>query len=298
MTGVKVMAQEFGENWAVYNGDSCEVLKGIPSDSIDLSCYSPPFIDLFTYSDSDRDLGNSRNASQFYEHYRFIIREILRTTKPGRLTCVHTSDIPAMASRDGYIGVKDFPGEVIRAHEAEEWVFVGRALIQKNPQAQAIRTKSKALLFVQIRKDSTDSRPALIDQVLLFRKPGDNAVPVNPIANGELDNERWIEWAHGIWLGINESDTLNVQRARAADDEKHICPLQLGTIERCLTLYSNPGEVVLSPFAGIGSEGYAAILKGRRFIGIELKEAYFRVALTNLQNAQRIRGGQMELSMG
>ncbi|MDO8682960.1 MAG: helicase, partial [Armatimonadota bacterium] len=224
--------QESGGNWTLRLGDSCERLAEIPSDSVDLSVYSPPFVDLFTYSASDRDLGNSRNASQFYEHYGFIIREMYRVTKPGRLSCVHVSDIPAMASRDGYIGIKDFPGEVIRAHEREGWVFVGRAFVQKNPQAQAIRVKSKALLFVQLRKDSADSRPALIDQILLFKKPGDNAVPVTPVANGEMDNETWIEWAHGIWLGISESDTLRYTEARGAEDEKHICPLQLGTIER------------------------------------------------------------------
>lgn len=276
-----------GDGWEIKLGDSCERLRELADNSVDLSVYSPPFVDLFTYSNSDRDLGNSRGAAQFFQHYDFIIREVLRVTKPGRLTCVHTSDIPAMLSRDGYIGVKDFPGDVIRAHEAGGWIFVGRAFVQKNPQAQAIRIKSKALLFVQLRKDSSDSRPALIDQVLLFRKSGDNAAPVTPVVNGELDNETWIEWAHGIWLGISESDTLNYQKARAQDDEKHICPLQLGTIERCVKLYSNPGEVVLSPFAGIGSEGYVALKHRRRFIGIELKESYWALAAENCQMAVR-----------
>ena len=167
-----------GNGWTAMLGDSCERLKELETDSIDLSVYSPPFADLFTYSDSERDLGNSRGAGEFFSHYRYIIREVLRVTKPGRLTCVHTSDIPAMAARDGYIGIKDFPGDVIRAYEAEGWIFFGRAFVQKNPQAQAIRTKAKGLLFVQMRKDSSDSRPALIDQVLIFKKPGDNAVPI------------------------------------------------------------------------------------------------------------------------
>lgn len=184
---------ETGQNWTAMLGDSCKRLAEIADNSIDLSVYSPPFIDLYTYTDSERDLGNSHGADEFYKHYGFIIREVLRTTKPGRVTCVHTSDIPAMAQRDGYIGVKDFPGEVIRAHEAAGWVFVGRAFVQKNPQAQAIRTKSKALLFVQLRKDAADSRPALVDQILMFKKPGENAVPVLPVDNGELDNETWIE---------------------------------------------------------------------------------------------------------
>lgn len=282
-----------GHNWKLLLGDSCERLKEIGTDSIDLSVYSPPFADLFTYSATDRDLGNSRDWSQFFEHYGFIISEILRVTKPGRMTCVHTSDIPAMAFRDGYIGIKDFPGEAIRAYERAGWIFVGRAFVQKNPQAQAIRTKSKALLFVQLRKDSSDSRPALVDQVLLFKKPGDNAVPVKPVENGELDNETWIEWANGIWLGISESDTLSYSEARAPNDEKHICPLQLGTIERCVKLYSNPGELVLSPFAGIGSEGYEAVRLGRRFIGIELKESYFNTATKNLEKAAHTQNGRL-----
>jgi DNA modification methylase len=277
-----------GDGWRLMLGDSCERLGELTTDSIDLSVYSPPFADLFTYSASDRDLGNSRGSAQFFKHYAFIIREILRVTKPGRLTCVHTSDIPAMASRDGYIGVKDFPGDCLRTYEAEGWVFVGRAFVQKNPQAQAIRVKSKALLFVQLRKDSADSRPALADQILLFRKPGENAVPVQPVANGELDNETWIEWAHGIWLGIRETDTLSYSQARAAEDEKHICPLQLGVIERCVKLYSNPGELVLDPFAGIGSTGYEALRYGRRFIGCELKPEYFRVACDNLGDIERL----------
>lgn len=282
-----------GHKWEAYNGDSCEVLPSLPPNHIDLSVYSPPFADLFTYTDSNRDLGNSRNWPEFFEHYGFIIRETLRITKPGRLTCVHTSDIPAMQQKDGYIGIKDFPGAVIRAYEENGWTFVGRAFVQKNPQAQAIRTKSKALLFVQIRKDSTDSRPALIDQVLLFRKPGDNVVPVNPVENGELDNETWIEWAHGIWLGIRETETLQYCKARDNDDEKHICPLQLGVIERCVKLYSNPGETVLTPFGGIGSEGHVALKLGRRAILIELKESYFNAAVKNLALASEL--GQQSL---
>jgi DNA modification methylase len=230
-------------------------------------------------------LGNSRGWDEFFNHYKFIIQEVLRVTKKGRLTCVHTSDIPAIGQRDGYIGVRDFPGAVIRAYEQEGWIFTGRCYVQKNPQAQAIRTKSKALLFVQMRKDSTDSRPALVDQILLFKKVGDNEIPVSPVANGELDNECWIEWAHGIWLGIRETETLQFTRARGVDDEKHICPLQLGTIERCIKLYSNPKEMVLTPFGGIGSEAYMALKLGRKATLIELKPEYFKVAVSNMQKA-------------
>jgi DNA modification methylase len=271
-----------GEGYTAMLGDSCERLKELDTDSIDLSVYSPPFADLFTYTASDRDLGNCRDWPEFFEHYSFIIKEILRVTKPDRLTCVHSSDIPALAQKDGYIGVKDFPGEVIRAYEKYGWQFQGRAFIQKNPQSQAIRTHGKALLFVQLRRDSTDSRPALVDQILLFKKPGENAVPVNPVANGEIDNETWIEWANGIWLGIRETETLQYHTARGIEDEKHICPLQLQTIERCIKLYSNPGETILSPFMGIGSECYQALKFKRKAIGIELKREYFDVAVKNL----------------
>jgi DNA modification methylase len=211
---------------------------------------------------------------------------MLRVTKQGRLTCVHTSDIPAMAQKDGYIGIRDFPGEVIRAYEKEGWIFVGRAFVPKNPQAQAIRTHSSALLFVSLRRDSSDSRPALIDQILLFKKDGENEVPILPVKNGEIDNETWIKWANGIWDGISESDTLQFTKARGTEDEKHICPLQLGTIERCVKLYSNPKETVLTPFLGIGSEAYVALKYNRKAIGIELKPEYFKVAVDNMKYAE------------
>lgn len=275
-----------GEKYTAMLGDSCQRLKEIDENSVHLSVYSPPFADLYTYSASQMDLGNSRNWSEFFAHYAFIIRELLRVTKPGRLTCVHTSDIPAMGIKDGYIGMRDFPGAVITAYEKEGWVFVGRAIVGKNPQAQAIRTKAQALLFATLKKDSSDSRPAILDQILIFKKDGDNETPIRPVENGEMNNETWIDWASGIWIGIHESDTLQYTTARAADDEKHICPLQLGTIERCIKLYSNPGETVLTPFMGIGSEAYQAIRFGRKAIGIELKESYFRIAAQNLADAE------------
>jgi DNA modification methylase len=278
-----------GDNFTAMLGDSCQRMKELQDNSIDLSVYSPPFADLYTYSASDLDLGNSKSWDEFFSHYAFIINDLLRITKPGRLTCVHTSDIPAMAVRDGYIGMRDFPGAVVKAYEREGWVFIGRAIVGKNPQAQAIRTKAKALLFTQLRKDSSDSRPAILDQILIFRKTGDNAIPVTPVENGEIDNERWIDWAGGIWTGIQESDTLQYTTARAPDDEKHICPLQLGTIERCIKLYSNPGETVFTPFMGIGSEAYQALRFGRKAIGIELKESYFNIAVKNLQDVESTR---------
>lgn len=275
-----------GENWTAMLGDSCQRLAELEENSVHLSVYSPPFADLYTYSGSDFDLGNNRDYDEFFSHYAYIIRGLLRVTKPGRLTCVHVADLPAMKSRDGYMGMKDFPGDTIRAYEAEGWIYWGYAVVAKNPQAQAIRTKAHALLFATLRKDSSKSRPAILDRVLFFKKDGENESPVQPVTNGEADNETWIDWAGGIWTGISESDTLQYTTAREADDEKHICPLQLGTIERCIKLYSNPGETVLTPFMGIGSEAYTALKFGRKAIGIELKESYFRLAVRNLQDAE------------
>ena len=270
-----------GDGWTLANGDCVEEFAALPADSIDLSVYSPPFISLYTYTASERDMGNAASKDEFFEHFGFLIRELLRVTKPGRLTCCHVQQVAAMLERDGYIGLKDFRGDTIRAFQANGWIYQGEVCIDKDPQAQAIRTKAKGLLFVQMRKDSSWSRPALADYILIFRKPGENLVPIQP----DITNEQWIEWARPIWYGIRESDTLHVAEARGEDDERHICPLQLGTIERCIRLWSNPGELVASPFAGIGSEGYEAIRLGRRFFGAELKPQYAEVAVKNMQAA-------------
>jgi len=292
LDGVKIMNIEHeketyeSEHFIAMLGDSCERLKELEDGSIDLSVYSPPFADLYTYTSTQRDLGNSKDWGEFFDHYSFIIKELLRVHKKGRNTCVHTSDIPAMSMKDGYIGIRDFPGAVIEAYEKEGWIFYGRAIVTKNPQAQAIRTHSKALLFAQLRKDSSDSRPALLDHILIFKKPGKADIPVEPVKNGEIDNEKWIDWAGGIWTGIYESDTLRYAVARDQDDEKHICPLQLGTIERCIKLYSNPGETILTPFGGIGSEAYQAIRYNRKAILIELKKSYYEIAIKNLIKAE------------
>jgi DNA modification methylase len=270
-------------------GDSVERMAEIPDDSVDLSVFSPPFMDLYTYSPSERDLGNSHTPEEFFEHFGYIIDHLLRVIRPGRVCAVHTADVPALLSKDGYIGLKDFPGKVIAAFESRGWIYHGRVTIDKNPQAQAIRTHAKALLFAQLDKDSSWSRPAIGDYILAFRKPGENAVPITPVKGGELTRDLWIEWAHPVWYGIRESDTLQYTTARGANDDKHICPLQLGTIERCIKLWSNPGETVFSPFAGIGSEVYQAVRFGRRGMGIELKSGYFRVAVRNLRDAVRIK---------
>lgn len=285
-------------DWTLTNDDCIEgIARDLADESVDLSVYSPPFASLYTYSATERDLGNCRSSAEFFEHYGFLIRELFRVTKAGRLTCVHVAQIAAMLERDGYIGVKDFRGDVIRAYVDAGWIYHGEVCIDKDPQAQAIRTKAKGLLFVQMQKDSTWSRPAMADYILIFRKPGENAVRVthdatNPLS--ALSNDEWISWARPIWYGIRESDTLQVAEARENDDERHICPLQLGTIERVIRLYSNPHDLVLSPFAGIGSEGYEAIRLGRRFVGYELKPSYYTVAVKNLRAAE-MRRSQGEL---
>ncbi len=274
-----------GDGWVLVNGDSCEALQLLAPDSVDLSVYSPPFISLYTYTASERDIGNCATTPEFFEHLAYVIRGLLDATRPGRLTCCHVAQVPAMLGRDGYIGMKDFRGMTIQAYESAGWIYHGEVCIDKDPQAQAIRTKSKSLLFVQLRKDASWLRPALADYILVFRKPGENLIPIRP----DLTNEDWIEWARPIWYGIRESDTLQVAEARTNEDERHICPLQLGTIERCIRLWSNPGELVVSPFAGIGSEGYEAIRLGRRFWGCELKPQYAAVAVKNLQTAEAKR---------
>jgi DNA modification methylase len=276
-----------GADWELRNGDCVEELATLEADSIDLSVYSPPFMSLYTYTASERDIGNCASDVEFFEHFSFVIREMLRVTKPGRHTCVHVAEVTSTLATHGVIGLIDFPGKVITAYQSLGWTYHGRVTIDKDPQAQAIRTHSKGLLFVQMRRDSTWSRPALADTILIFRKPGDNAVPVtHETPESELTNDQWIQWARPIWYGIRESDTLNGAQAREEKDERHICPLQLGTIERCIRLWSNPGDLVLSPFAGIGSEGYEAVRLGRRFLGIELKPQYAQVAAKNLAAAE------------
>jgi DNA modification methylase/superfamily II DNA or RNA helicase len=273
---------EAGERWKLMLGDSTERLIEVPDESVDVSVFSPPFMSLYTYSPTERDLGNTRGEEQFFRHFGFIINHLLRMTKPGRNCCVHVAQVPAMLVRDGYIGLKDFRGKTISAFEAAGWIYHGEVCIDKDPQAQAIRTKSKALLFTQLRKDSSWLRPALADYILVFRKPGDNTVPIQP----DLTNDEWIEWARPIWYGISESDTLNIAEGRDSKDERHICPLQLGTIERCIRLWSNKGEMVCSPFGGIGSEGYMAVKLGRQFVGCELKRSYFEAAVRNLKRVE------------
>lgn len=271
-----------GETFDLWLGDSCERMADIGDESVDLSVYSPPFASLFTYSPSVRDLGNSGDRAEFFEHYGYIIRENLRITKPGRICAVHVQQLTTTKSTHGVIGMTDFRGQVIAAYMDAGWVFHGEVTVDKDPQAQAIRTKAQALMFVTKNRDSSMTRPALADYLLLFRKPGDNAVPIK----NDVTNEEWIEWARPVWLDINEANTLNVRAARDAADERHICPLQLDFIERVIRLWSNPGELVFTPFAGIGSEVVTAIRLGRRGLGIELKPSYWRTAVANCRDVE------------
>jgi len=271
------------EHYRLLLGDSCERLGELAESSIDLSVFSPPFQSLYTYSPTERDLGNSRSPSEFYQHFGYVIDHLLHVTRDGRLCCVHVQQLAATLVQDGFIGLKDFRGELIAAFTQRGWIYHGEICIDRNPQAQAIRSKAKGLLFVQLHKDASWMRPGLADYILLFRKPGENAVPIIP----DITNEQWIQWAHPVWYGIKESRTLNAAQGRDPDDERHVCPLQLDTIERCIRLWSNPGETVLDPFAGIGSTGYVALRCGRTFVGIELKPSYFRAAHKNLERVLR-----------
>ena len=276
-------AQHSGDGWKLLLGDSVERMAEVPTGSAALAIFSPPFEALFTYTNTDRDLGNCRSPEIFWKHFAFIGTELLRAMMPGRNVCVHCSQLPKTKQTDGVIGLRDFRGDVIRQFEKLGFIYHGEVCIDKDPQAQAIRTHAKGLLFVQLRKDAAWMRPAYADYIIIFRTPGENPTPVLP----DLTNDEWIEWARPVWYNIDITDTLNVAEGRDNRDERHICPLHLGTIERCVRLWSNRGETVLSPFAGIGSEGYQAILQGRNFVGIELKESYYRCAVKNLTEASR-----------
>lgn len=277
----RIMNEANGTDWHLYNGDSSEVLPGLPDRSVDLSVFSPPFSSTYTYSPSDRDLGNVPNDAKFWEQMAFISRELLRVMKPGRLVAMHVANLPAYENTHGYSGRRDFRGDTIRHFEAAGFFYHSEICIDKNPQAQAIRTHSKGLLFVQLTRDSAAMWQAWADYVVVMRAPGKNTEPVR----SDLTQEEWIDYARPVWHGIRETDVLGAHEARENDDERHLCPLQLPVIERCVRLWSAPGEVVLSPFAGIGSEGVGALRHGRKFVGVELKPAYFRVAARNLRNA-------------
>lgn len=311
----KVNTQASGKAWTLWNGDCVEVARGLPDASIGMTVYSPPFESLYTFSDDPRDMSNCRDKDTFWTHYKFLIGEVLRATKPGRICAVHCMQLPTSKTRDGFIGIRDFRGEIVRAHQDAGWYFHSEVMIRKDPVAAMQRSKSIGLLHKQVVKDSTISRMALADYVVMFRKPGDNPDPVSgpfdayygdeTTPDGPLRSDSafrgvshdrpgdpwysvavWQRYAESVWLDISQGDVLSRKDARDEPDEAHISPLQLTVIRRCLDLWSNPGDVVFSPFAGIGSELYVALQMGRKAIGSELKPSYFKQAVKNLTSVE------------
>lgn len=315
---MKSLNQKSGKNWTLLNGDSVELIKSIPDNSVGLTVFSPPFPGMYAYSNSPRDIGNTRDFGELLAHFGFMMPDLLRITQPGRVCCVHLTQEPVFKGREGHIGLRDFRGDVIRAMMDAGWIYYSEVTIDKNPMLKASRSKEMTLLFKTLAADSAGCRPAMADYLLVFKRPGENAAHIkagqherwNPDA-GWITPDEWCEWAAPVWYrampkeknehqpfqagypsrhqstdGISETDVLSPVRARDGKDEKHLCPLQLGVIERCIKLWSAPGDVVFSPFAGIGSEGYKAVELGRKFIGIELKPSYWRCACENLDIAE------------
>ena len=274
-----------GNNWAVYLADCIEIMNGLPEGIVDLAVFSPPFSDLFVYSDSERDMGNCGSHDEFMEHYAYFTRALYRVLKPGRVACVHCSDLPARKSKDGFIGLHDFGGDLIRAHQDAGWVYHARCTIWKDPVIEMQRTKALGLLYKQLKKDSSRSRVGMPDYMLFFRKDQENPDPITHDPE-DLPVSMWQELASPVWMRVNQTKVLNGRQAKGQQDERHICPLQLDVIERCITLYSNPGDLVLDPFNGIGSTGYQAVKMGRKYIGIELKPEYARQAAKFLEQAE------------
>ncbi|MBR0411098.1 MAG: site-specific DNA-methyltransferase [Eubacterium sp.] len=278
---MNVLNQKVDQRYALYQGDCVEVVRGLPDNSIHYSIFSPPFASLYTYSSSDRDMGNSRDNNEFQQHFNYLIEELYRITMPGRLVSVHCMNLPAMKSRDGYIGVKDFRGDIIRQFIESGFIFHSEVCIWKNPVTEMQRTKALGLLHKQIRKDSAMCRQGLPDYLVTFRKPGDNPEPI-PHTHESFPVNVWQRYASPVWMDIRQSNTLQRKSARAEKDEKHICPLQLDVIERGIDLWTNPDDIVLDPFAGIGSVPYQAVSMGRRAVGIELKDSYFDLMENNM----------------
>jgi len=283
MDCVNVIDQAVSERYALYNGDSAEILRSIPDSSVHYSIFSPPFASLYTYSNSERDLGNCRTTAEFYEQFKFIVDELFRVLIPGRLISFHCTDLPLSKERDGVIGLRDFRGELIKLFEDSGFVLHSQVCIWKDPVIAMQRTKAIGLLHKQLKKDSCMSRQGIPDYLVTMRKPGDNPEPVSH-TNETFPVEIWQKYASPIWTDINPSDTLQASSARDEKDERHICPLQLTVIRRALNLWSNPGDVVLTPFLGIGSEAVVALQSGRRAIGIELKPSYYQQAVRNCEN--------------
>jgi len=299
-----VKHQKINDMYALYNGDCCEVIKGVPDESVGFSIFSPPFCSLYSYSDSKADMGNSKTYGEFFEHFEFLVRELQRVMLPGRIVSVHCMDLPIFKSVSGFIGLCDFPGKIIKSFRKERFIYHSRHCIWKDPLLAAVRTKAIGLAHKQIIKDSSVCRTGIPDYILSFRKRGENPIPIKN-ENGlttyhgsrnipkELDrfikhkeqktNKRshwiWQQYASPVWFDIRQTKLLPYRKGKGKDDEKHICPLQLDTIERCMALWTTKGDTVLTPFMGIGSEVYVAVKNGRKGIGIELKTSYYKQAV-------------------
>ena len=311
---MQIINQVVKQNYSIYHADTIDVAESMPDNSVHFSVFSPPFESLYTYSNSDRDMGNSSTSAEFWKHYKFLIDQQYRVMMPGRLVAIHCMNLPTSKTNHGFIGIRDFRGEIIRAYQDAGFYYHSEVCIWKDPVVAMQRTKALGLLHRQLLKDSAMSRQGIADYLVIMRKPGINNepvagplqyfvgddVPVN-FASKEYDDGRrayvmandnatpidiWQRYASPIWTDISQSNTLQFRTARSDDDERHICPLQLDVIERAIQLWSNPGDVVWSPFMGIGSEGYVSVQMGRKFIGAELKESYFELAKRNMELAQ------------
>lgn len=292
---MNVLDQVIKNKYAIYNGDSCEITKEIPDNSIHYTLFSPPFASLYTYSNSDRDMGNSKGDDEFYEHFVFLAKELYRITMPGRLLSFHCMDLPLMKERDGVIGLKDFPSIIRQVFEDCGFIYHSKVTIWKNPVTEMQRTKALGLLHKQIRKDSTMNRQGIPDYIVTMRKPGDNPERVEH-THETFPVDVWQNYASPVWMDIRQSDTLQKKSARDDKDERHICPLQLEVIQRCIELWTNPNDIVFDPFGGIGSTAYVALTLGRRAISSELKESYFKQMKGNVEEA--LNHGIMDCPVG
>ena len=281
-----IIDQKHGEGWTMIHGDCVEALADLPTRSVDYSIFSPPFSSLYTYSNSPRDMGNCRTDAEFFDHFGFLVKELLRVIKPGHNVSFHCMLLPTSKERDGYIGLKDFRGDLIRAFQAEGFIHASEAVIWKDPVTAMQRTKALGLLHKTVRTNACMSRQGIPDYLITMRAPGEMVDRVTHDPE-QYPVDKWQKVASPVWTDIDPNDTLQYRSAREHDDERHICPLQLEVIRRGIDLWTNPGDVVLSPFGGIGSEGFVSLEMGRRFVGVELKDSYFRQACENLRNATK-----------
>jgi DNA modification methylase len=311
-SSVNVIDQTISDEYAIYQGDCVQVMRGIPDDSIHMSVFSPPFASLYSYTDAQQDMSNVRNYGEFFDGLDFMIAEMRRILMPGRLASFHCINLPLSIEHDGVIGIRDFRGDLIRAFEKHGFIMHSEVVIWKDPLIAATRTHALGLAHKQIVEDSSRCRVGIPDYLVTMRKPGTNPEPVShkpagfdrwigrpedePKAEKKREHGKnkyshyvWQRYASPVWFDIDPSDTLQRDSARAEDDSRHICPLQLTVIRRAIELWSNPGDIVFSPFAGIGSEGYVAIEERRRFVGAELKDTYYRQACANLAAAMKLR---------